>query len=390
MSKKTKQKKDLRIFVNTNAIWSNSGYGNQARLMSEMWKEKGWTNIGMLDFFGLEGGVLEMNGIRHYPKMNLPYGDDILIPHAQNFKADITMTFQDIWVLNTDVLKQTKNWIPYVPIDHDPVTPSIIERLKLAYRIITYSKFGQAQLRKQGIHSTYIPHCVDTDVFTPMGKNELRKKFGMPQDKFIWGMVGANKDNPPRKGFQEAIDAFFEFQKEVPDSIMFVHTLPQQQGGFPIVDYAKFLGINEKIYFFPTYMQMFGLGSKEIAELMNTFDCLLSPSQSEGFCIPIIEAQACGVPVIVNNFTAMPELVIDGETGYICDIASKRFSPLLSYIGVASVPSLLEKMKLMYKADRIKMGEKAREHAVQNYSTKVVAPQWDVFFEKVQKELLGI
>lgn len=373
--------------MSSNAHWSTSGYGNQVRMMLEAWKAGGWKNIAMLDFFGLEGGILEMDGVKHYPKLNAPYGDDILVGHADNYKADITITLQDIWVLNPDVLKAAKRWIPYVPIDHDPINPAVLERLKFANRIITYSKFGNQELRRNGMHSTYIPHMVDTNVFKPRDKGEMRKKFGMPQDKFIWGMVGANKDNPPRKSFQEAIDAFFEFQKTVPDSIMFFQNMPQQQGGFPIIDYAKFLGIHEKMYYFPPYQQMFGMDETRIAELMCAFDCLLSPSTNEGFGVPIIEAQACGIPVIVNNFTAMPELIVEGKSGYSCEIASKRFSPLLSYIGIPSVPSLIEKMNLVYKADRVAMGKAGRENILQNYSMQVVAPLWNAFFEKVQKEV---
>ena len=387
MSRKTKQKRDLRVFTTTNAPWSTSGYGNQARMMLDMWKQEGWKNLGMLDFFGLEGGIIEMDGVKHFPKLNAPYGDDIVVGHADYFKADITITLQDIWVLNPDILKAMKRWIPYVPIDHDPITPAVLERLKFANRIITYSKFGQNELRRNGMHSTYIPHTVDTDMFKPMDKNEMRDKFHLPKDKFIFGMVGANKDNPPRKSFQEAIDAFFEFQKEVPESILFFHNMPQQQGGFPILDYAKFLGIQDKIYYFPPYQQMFGMKEKGIAELMNTFDCLLSPSTNEGFGVPIIEAESCGVPVIVNNFTAMPELIVEGMSGYSCDVASKRFSPLLSYVAIPSVPSLLEKMKLVYNADRKKMGEVGRDHVLKNYSLKVVAPLWTQFFEKLQNEI---
>jgi glycosyltransferase involved in cell wall biosynthesis len=42
--------------------------------------------------------------------------------------------------------------------------------------------------------------------------------------------------------------------------------------------------------------------------LFNSFDVLLNPSAGEGFGVPIVEAQACGTPAIVTDFSAMSEV----------------------------------------------------------------------------------
>lgn len=274
------------------------------------------------------------------------------------------------------------------PVDHDPVPNAVLEKLKYAYRIVTYSKFGQKELQRKGLMSTYIPHTVDTEVFKPMDKAERKKAAGLPENSFVLGMVAANKDNPPRKSFQEVLDAFKLFLEQVPQALLYIHTNPDNPGGFPIKEYGRFIGIEDKLLFPDTYQMSFNTTKELMNSVYNTFDVLLSPSFSEGFGVPIIEAQATGTPVIVNNWTSMPELVKPGVTGEICNIASKRFTALGSYAGIPSVESIFECLMKIYKADRVKMGEEARKFIVENYDTKYVfETYWKPFLRRLELEI---
>lgn len=379
----------LRLMLSTNAPWATSGYAVQAEMLSSRIHAEGY-NLALSNYYGQEGGVIKVNDIIMYPKIGSLWGDDAMYHHTKDFKADISFTLQDIWTLNPDLLRLLPRWIPIVPIDHDPVAVGIVERLRLAYRIVTYSKFGQKQLEKQGMYSTYIPHGVDTTIFKPLGnKEELRKKINIPPDIFLFGMVSANKDNPSRKSLQEAIDAFAIFHKKNPKSGMYFHSLLQQQGGFPIDTYWNFVGLpKDKIFYIEPYDLMFHVGRVEMAQIMNCFDCLLIPSTNEGFGVPAVEAQACGVPVIVNDFTAMPELIKEGETGYKCAISQKRFTPLLSYVGVPDINSLADCMFRVYNKDRVKMGELARKWAVQEYDMEMIyKTKWSPFLKRLEEEV---
>jgi len=51
-----------------------------------------------------------------------------------------------------------------------------------------------------------------------------------------------------------------------------------------------------------------GLPTEVMPHLYSSFDVFFNPALGEGFGVPIIEAQACGVPVITTDFTAMPEI----------------------------------------------------------------------------------
>lgn len=113
-----------------------------------------------------------------------------------------------------------------------------------------------------------------------------------------------------------------------------------------------------------------GLGEGYLKAVYNAADVLLQPSYNEGFGIPIIEAQACGCPVIVNDNTSMSELVGPG-------IAVKPLQP--SYFapgGWADVPDIagfVEALETMYQ-DRGNRREASREFALQY--------DWDVLVEK--------
>jgi glycosyltransferase involved in cell wall biosynthesis len=382
-----KKQRKLRILISTNAIWAPSGYAQQAQDLLPLIRDEGYP-LACSNFYGQEGGIFMLDGMLMYPKIADAWGSDAMVLHSQDFKADITMTLQDIWVLNDINIKDLKRFVPIIPVDHDPIPMTIFNKLRFAHKIITYSKFGHEQLEKLGMNSTYIPHTVNTEVFKPLNmKKQLRKLLNIPEDIFLFGMVAANKDNPSRKSFQEVLDAFKMFQTKHPASGIFFHVLLNQQGGFPIDQYAKAIRLNN-IYNTPPYTQLFKTPKADMAKIYNVFDCLLAPSTNGGFEIPIIEAQACNVPAITNDFTAMKDLVIEGVTGYKTKVRHKRFTQLGSYIGEVDVDSLYEKMELVYVADREKMGAKGREFVVKEYDLMTVfREKWIPWLQATEDEI---
>ena len=385
-----KNKKKLRVIFNSNTMYCPSGYGTQMGELLPLIRDEGYP-IACIDFYGLEGAIVDIDGITHYGKIADTWGGDALLMHGNDFKADVVITLQDIWVLDPAYMKQPKRLIVWVPIDHEPMPPAILERCRLCYRVISPSPFAHRELLRNGIQSTYIPWTVDTEIFKPMdNKTELKKALGIPEDYFLFGMVAANKDNPPRKCFQEAMDAFKLFHDKHPKSAIYFHTLIDQQGGFPIRFYAGVLGITDFIFHPPPYPMLFKVKRPEMAKIYNTFDCYLSPSLNEGMGVPIVEAQSCSIPAIVNDFTAMRDLVTDGVNGYKCKVAYKRFTPLASYVGVPDHKSIYECMEKIYAADRVKMGIAARKFVVDGFDTKTVFKNnWLPFLRLLSLEIHG-
>lgn len=390
MTPEKKQRK-LRVMFCSNSPTANSGYSIQMQELLPFIRDEGFP-VGMVAFYGYEGGnpaeFVGYEGIKMYPRMGDVWGSDGMIAHGQDFKADVMFSLQDAWVLDTNNLKKIRNYIPIVPIDHDPVPAIILEKLRQAYRIVTYSKFGYNELKRVGLNSTYIPHTVNTEIFKPMDQGVIRDKLGLPRDAYIFGMVAANKDNPPRKSFQEAMDAFKEFLNKRPNALMYFHVQVEQAGGFPILSYARFLGIEKQVFFTPLYPMLYHMDKKDMAEIYNSFDCLLMPSTSEGFGIPTIEAQACGKPVIVNDFTALPELVLSGKTGEHCRVLHKRWDNLMSYVGVPDPRHLFDLMERVYRYDKKEVEESCVSFIKENYDTKkVFYDKWLPYLNMLENEV---
>ena len=55
--------------------------------------------------------------------------------------------------------------------------------------------------------------------------------------------------------------------------------------------------------------------------MLSITDLFLIPSGSETFGLAALEAMSCGVPVVSSNIGGLPEVNIDGVTGYLCDLA---------------------------------------------------------------------
>jgi glycosyltransferase involved in cell wall biosynthesis len=390
-------KKRLRILVASNAIWAPSGYAQQARQFVPMIRDEGYP-IAMSNFYGQEGGIFILDGITMYPKIADQWGADAMVEHSRDFKADVVISLQDSWVLDLNAIKQLGQqhvrYIPLVPIDHEPIPPAVKERMDQAFRIISMSPYGERELRRVGLHSTYIPHTVETQVFKRLGddKAEFKKMLGIPEDHFVFGMVSANKDNPPRKGFQYVMDAFKVFHDKYPKSSMYFHTQPRQNGGFQVEEYARVLGYGKDVFFPMPYNLLFKVQPADMVKIFNSFDCLLCPSTNEGFGIPIIEAGACEVPVISNDFTSMRDLVKNGETGYKTKVREKRYTLLGSYIGIPDQDDLTRLMLKMYEdTDRIEMGKNARKFVVDNFDLAYVFNNhWKPFLERLEHEIYDL
>ncbi len=114
------------------------------------------------------------------------------------------------------------------------------------------------------------------------------------------------------------------------------------------------------------------VGKREnISDYLGIADVFLLPSELESFGLAALEANACEVPVVASRIGGIPEVVTDGETGFLSEIGNvEKMSD--------DVVKLLSDEEM-----RREFGEKARESAISRYSTEKIIPQYIAFYEKI-------
>lgn len=317
--------KQKMLFV-SNAPWAGTGYATQCAAFSLKLKEH--YDLAINAFWGLDGGVIPWNGIPVLPGGDPGgYSNDTIREHLQMFGGPdpvTVLTLMDVWVLQPDVWAGL-DLACWVPVDHDPAPDPVVNFFKNSGAVpIAMSKFGQKKLKEAGLDPLYVPHGVDTKAYRPHDKVEARKSLGLEEDTYIIGMVAANKGNPSRKCFAEAIEAFKAFHDRHKNARLYLHTEATGRfGGVDLPALIRRVGLNPKAVIFTDQYRAvhFPHTAEKMGEVVSCFDVLLMPSAGEGFGIPAIEAQACGVPVIVSDFSAQPELVgagwlVEGERTY--------------------------------------------------------------------------
>ena len=108
-----------------------------------------------------------------------------------------------------------------------------------------------------------------------------------------------------------------------------------------------------------------------IADYLGVSDVFLLPSELESFGLAALEAQACELPVIATRIGGIPEVVNDGETGFLSDIGD--------------IAKMTEDTLVLLRDENLRrtFGEKGRELAIQRYSTDKIIPQYIAFYEKI-------
>jgi len=204
-----------------------------------------------------------------------------------------------------------------VPIvsHHHHLDPSwlnpVIERgvIEGSDRVITVSEFSRRQLVEtlgvSGDRVEVVPNGID-ERFVPGDAGDARRRLGLgdgPIALFLGGLK-------PRKNIAALLDAWRDVARERGDArLVLAGSGPLEAA---LRRRAAALGLAGRVVFTGR------VAEADKVACYNAADLFVSPSSLEGFGFTVGEAMSCGLPVIVSDRGALPELVVDGEGGFVC------------------------------------------------------------------------
>lgn len=218
--------------------------------------------------------MLEESGIK-LPMVTTLHGTDItLVGNLPNYKTAVTFSINqsDVVTAVSDDLK--KSTYDLFDVNKDiKVIPNFIEEKMNDFAYV---------------------HC-------------QRQQLAEPNERIITHVSNFRKV----KRINDVVETFYRVQQKMPAKLMMVGDGPERR---PAEELVKSLGIRDKVIFFGN--------SNEVDSILKYSDLFMLPSETESFGLAALEAMACGVPVISTNAGGLPEVNVQGVTGFMSDIGN--------------------------------------------------------------------
>ncbi|WP_373056265.1 N-acetyl-alpha-D-glucosaminyl L-malate synthase BshA [Zunongwangia sp. H14] len=199
-----------------------------------------------------------------------------------------------------------------------------------------------------------VPNFIDVSKFDKKSFTDCqREMMAAEEEKIITHVSNFRKV----KRIDDVVKIFFEIQKKIKSKLMMVGEGPEKEMAEELV---KELGIQDKVLF---------LGeSHEIDKILCFSDLFLLPSEKESFGLAALEAMVNGVPVISTNTGGLPEVNVEGVSGFLNDVGD------VQKMAANAIYILEDKERLR------KFKENAHREA-EKFDINMVVPQYEALYQ---------
>jgi glycosyltransferase involved in cell wall biosynthesis len=249
--------------------------------------------------------------VRHLRRSVASSRPDLL--HANSIRSGLVATAATLG-LRTRVLWHLHDLLPRHPLSTAirafAALSSRTEMIAVSEAVAANFRGRWSRLLKDRV--TVILNAIDLKKFQPdsTAKQRTRKQLRYRENDLVVGVVG---QLTPRKGQLEVLRAFSDALSDVPQTVLLVAGAPLFNRDHEYLELLKRttsdLGISQKVRM---------LGPREdIDVIMQSLDLLVVNSSAEPFGLVILEAMACGTPVLAAAVDGIPEIIKHGENGWL-------------------------------------------------------------------------
>lgn len=193
-----------------------------------------------------------------------------------------------------------------------------------------------------------IPNPVPLDVFSPIQRNQARKHLGI-EEFFVIGFLSPTLGEA--KGGRRAKEIFQKYSKSNSNQVMGIEI-----GSEKTTLQSNLMGISAKT-------------EEEMSTVLSSCDVLIYTSTAENLPNLLLEAQACGTPIVTINVGGASECIINGKSGYIFKEDEEA---------LIEINNLYENLQY-----RSQTAINAREFATRNFSPKIISDKYLEVYKSV-------
>ena len=207
-----------------------------------------------------------------------------------------------------------------------------------------------------------IPNFIDIDKYKNNFKDCDRDLLALPDERVITHVSNFR----PVKRISDVIEVFYRVQKEVPSKLMMVGEGPERKQAEQL---CKSYGIQDKVVFLGN--------SSEVDKILCFSDLFLLPSKTESFGLAALEAMASAVPVISSNSGGIPEVNIEGVSGFLSPVGALD-DMAKNAIKIIKDEAVLNKFK------------KAAQQASTKFDIHKIVPFYEAIYDEALKNCISI
>ena len=216
----------------------------------------------------------------------------------------------------------------------------------------------QTTIEKLGVTKDIevVPNFVDTEKFHRELVPPCPRKAKEKGEKVLIHISNFR----PLKRLADVVEVFYLLQRAIPCQLLLVGDGPERAKTEQL---CRQKGIISSVHF---------LGKQNaIMQLLNNSDLMLLPSEIESFGLVALEAMACEVPVIATKVGGLPEVVIHGEVGFLCEVGDIK--TMYDY-----------SLKLLQNEPlRREMGSKGRKRVLDYFSLKSIVELYEQYYIRI-------